>query len=357
MILTYKYKLKGRRAARLLAQHAIAVNQAWNYCVAYQRDIQARHKLGAKPRKWPSFFDLAKLTYGTSSELGIRSGTIEMVCRQFVVSRNARGGAVKFRSSFGAKRSLGWVPFRDRNISVDGNAATYAGCTYRFFGASRRPVPGGIKEGCFTQDSLGRWWICFQVEVPSEPKESVAQIGIDLGLKSLAVGSDGRKIEARRIYRTYEQRLAAAQRARNKQRVRRIHVKIANCRRDFLHKLSTDLVRNHGLIAVGNVNAKKLARTKMAKSVLDAGWSALRAQLRYKASRHGAVYLEVDEAWTTQTCSECGGIAGPKGLAGLNKREWGCPDCGAHHDRDVNAARLILSRALSAQRPVEGSHV
>ncbi len=93
----------------------------------------------------------------------------------------------------------------------------------------------------------------------------------------------------------------------------------------------------------------------MAKSVMDAGWSAFRYQLRYKASRHGAAYLEIDESWTTQTCSGCGSIAGPKGRAGLNKREWDCPDCGAHHDRDVNSAKVILARALSAQRPAEGS--
>jgi transposase len=83
----------------------------------------------------------------------------------------------------------------------------------------------------------------------------------------------------------------------------------------------------------------------MAKSVLDAGWSTFRAMLKYKS----AGYVEVDEKFTTQTCAECGSIAGPKGQAGLNKRDWICSGCGASHDRDVNSAIVILSRALSAQ--------
>jgi putative transposase len=89
----------------------------------------------------------------------------------------------------------------------------------------------------------------------------------------------------------------------------------------------------------------------MAKSVLDAGWSAFRGMLRHKSPG----YVEVDEAFTTQTCSGCGSIAGPKGYAGLNKREWTCDDCGASHDRDVNSAINILALALSVERPVEGS--
>ena len=115
---------------------------------------------------------------------------------------------------------------------------------------------------------------------------------IDLGLKSLAALSTGEKIEAPRVYRRYERALAIAQRAGCKPRVRAIHAKIANCRRHFLHELSTRLVRENRRICVGNGNSCALARTSLAKSVLDAGWSQLRSQLRYKAIRHGAEYLE-----------------------------------------------------------------
>lgn len=355
MILTYKYRLKDRRAKHALAQHAIAVNQVWNYCCAYQRDVESRYRLGAPKRRWPSYFDLTKLTSGT--ELGIRSGTVERTCRQFVTARNAGRGAPRFRASFGARRALGWVPFRDRNISVSGNVAVYAGKAYRFFGAQRRPVPATVKQGCFVEDAQGRWWICFQVEIEQTPCNVGAAVGIDLGLKSFATMSDGAKIEAPQFYRRHEQRLGIAQRAGNKQRIRRLHAKIVNCRKDFLHKASTGLVRAHSLIAVGNVSASQLARTRMAKSVLDAGWSAFRNMLSYKCQQAGATFLEVDEKFTTQTCSSCGSLppGRPEGIAGLGIREWYCSDCGARHDRDVNAARNILVLARSASRLDGGS--
>jgi IS605 OrfB family transposase len=124
-----------------------------------------------------------------------------------------------------------------------------------------------------------------------------------------------------------------------------------------LHKVSCRIARENSFIAVGNVSASKLAKTRMAKSVLDAGWSNFRNMLRYKASRRGATYCEVDESFTTQTCSACGGLPPerPRGIAGLGVREWRCSSCGVTHDRDVNAARNILALALSAQRPVEES--
>ena len=91
----------------------------------------------------------------------------------------------------------------------------------------------------------------------------------------------------------------------------------------------------------------------MAKSVLDASWSSFRAQLAYKAIRHGATFEEVNESWSTQTCNACGVIAGPKGRAGLNERSWTC-GCGTTHDRDVNAAKNILLRGSGQGTPVEG---
>ena len=123
--------------------------------------------------------------------------------------------------------------------------------------------------------------------------------------------------------------------------------------------LSNKLIRENCLIVVGNVNAGNLAKTKMAKSVLDAGWSTFRSMLNYKASRHSALYLEVDEKFTTQTCSACGlrPESRPRGIAGLGIREWVCSDCGVLHDRDINAAQNILKLGLSVQPLVEESRV
>ncbi len=347
----YKYRIKDRRAAGALRLHAVACNRVWNWCNAYQQDIQRRYQAGAPKRYWPSAFDLAGLCKGVGKELGIHQQTVQVICEQFVRSRNANKGSLRFRSSFGTRRVLGWVPFQKQSRQIEHNSVWYVGKRYRFFGSKRRALPDDAKGGYFVEDSLGRWYVCFHVEIECAPNTDGGAVGIDLGLKSFATLSDGSKIEAPRIYRRYEDRLAIAQRAHNKQRVRRLYAKIKSCRQDFLHKLSTGLAARHALIAVGNVNTKRLTQTRMAKSVLDAGWSTFRAMLKYKS----AGYVEMDERFTTQTCAECGSVAGPKGRAGLNEREWICDGCGANHDRDVNSAIVILSRALSAQRLAQES--
>ena len=118
-----------------------------------------------------------------------------------------------------------------------------------------------------------------------------------------------------------------------------------NQRKDDMHQFSTKLVRENAAIFVGDVASAKLVRTKMAKSTLDAGWAMLKTMLGNKSRQAGVVFEVVNEAYSTQTCSCCGVIpaSSPKGRAGLGIREWTCSECGAVHDRDVNAARNILA--------------
>ena len=122
-----------------------------------------------------------------------------------------------------------------------------------------------------------------------------------------------------------------------------------------MHKLSTALVEEYGAIFIGNVNASALAKTRIAKSVLDAGWNLFRTMLQYKCDDAGVWFDEVDEAYSTQTCSCCKRRTGPKGLEGLGIREWACLECGAYHHRDINAAENILAagrRRLAVGIPV-----
>ena len=178
-------------------------------------------------------------------------------------------------------------------------------------------------------------------------------MGLDLGLKTTATASTGQKIEGR-LFRAAERRLAIAQRAGKKHQARTLHAKVKNQRKDLLHKFSTQLVRENAAIFVGDVSSASLIKTKMAKSVHDAGWSAFKTMLEYKSHQAGIVFSVVNEAYTTQTCNVCGVIAGPKGRAGLNKRVWSS-ECGAVHDRDVNAALNIRARGLSSL--AEGARV
>ena len=184
------------------------------------------------------------------------------------------------------------------------------------------------------------------VEVDAKPSTGTEAVGIDLGLKECATTSTGEKLEGR-WYRANEQALAKAQRARKKKRVKAIHAKIKNQRKDALHKFSTALVQKNAAIFVGDVASAKLVKTKMAKSTLDAGWAMLKTMLEYKSHQAGVVFEVVNEAYTTQACSQCGSVEGPKGLSGLGKRRWTC-SCGAEHDRDVNAAKNIAARGLAS---------
>ena len=356
MILTYKYRLKDNHAKKTLQRFAWAVNQVWNYCVETQRKVQTIRRQGLS-RQWPTHFDLTRFTTGISKDLGIHAQTVGCVDEQFVKSRDQHGKCPRFRASGGPKRSLGWVPFQEQSRQVDGNSITYLGHRFRFFGAFHRPLPASATGGAFVEDARGRWWVCFRVEVTSL-SAGTGEIGIDLGLKTLATTSDGEKIANPTCFHQLEAKLATAQRAGNRARTKVIHAKICNQRKDYLHKASAKLAAANRLIVVGNVNAAGLAKTRMAKSVLDAGWSMFRNMLEYKARRHQATFLEVDEAFTTQTCSCCGDLASdgrPRGIAGLGIREWACSSCGASHDRDVNAAKNILALGRSIAPRVDES--
>lgn len=336
MILVYRYRVKSLNG--LLHRQARAVNVVWNFC----NDTQ-KHAL-KWGKRWPSGFDLNVLTTGTSKELGLHSGTINATCEQYAKSRSQhRRPCLRYRG----KRSLGWVPLKGRDLKREGHAFRFASNTFRVFHS--RPLPDGkIKDGTnFSQDARGNWFLNIVIEIPeAAARQSVRGVGIDLGLKEFAALSTGEKIANPRHLRQLEQRLAKAQRARKKRLTTNLHARIANGRRDFLHKLSHRLVREFDYIAVGNVNAAGLAKTSMAKSVLDAGWSSFRDMLRYKAMAHGAWFEEVNEALSSQVCSACGALPAsrPRGIADLGIRDWTCGNCGAVHDRDVNAARNILAR-------------
>uniref|UniRef100_UPI003AF83C08 RNA-guided endonuclease InsQ/TnpB family protein n=3 Tax=Thiolapillus sp. TaxID=2017437 RepID=UPI003AF83C08 len=202
-----------------------------------------------------------------------------------------------------------------------------------------------FRAGSFVQDARGRWYFSVSVEYQPNATPSRKAVGVDLGLKDTATCSDGTKLEAGRFYRGLEDALGKAQRANKPHRVQAIHAKIRNRRKDAIHKFTTHLAERYGVIFVGDVSSAKLVKTKMAKSVLDAGWHQLKTQLKYKAIARSGVFEEVNEAYSTQVCSCCGAKpdSSPKGRAGLGIRHWICSECGAEHDRNINAAKNILA--------------
>jgi IS605 OrfB family transposase len=240
---------------------------------------------------------------------------------------------------------LGWVPFKAASLKRKGQGLRFCGKRFRVFEVKRLE---GVawRQGCFAQDALGDWWLCVPVRVSIEDSvASLEKVGIDLGLKDVAVTSDGERCEKGRFYRGIEHKIAQAQRRGHKRQAKRLHRRAANRRRDALHKFSREIVNQYQKIVVGDVSSRQMVKTRMAKSVLDCGWGMLKAQLQYKGQQAGRSVQVVCERNTSRTCSYCGSLSGPQSVNGLRVRQWMCSQCGDWHDRDVNAARNILRRA------------
>lgn len=341
---TVKIRIKDSTSSKHLKKMAGAVNYVWNYC-----NETALHALRYNS-EWLSGFDLQKLTKGAGKDLGINSTTIQEVCSEYALRRKK---TQKRKLRWRGRKSLGWIPFKSTGISFKEGMVYYAGHQFKLFQPERLPANGEYGSGEFCQDSRGRWYLCISIDYEIQASEASAQIGIDLGLKSTATLSNGQKVSNGRYYRMMERKLAKAQRGRKKRQAKGIHAKIRNKRMDDLHKASTKIAEENKLIVVGKLSAKKLAKTRMAKSINDAATTMFKAMLKYKASARQRWYVEVDETNTTRTCSSCGVIpaSAPKGVKGLSVREWVCCECGAVHDRDINAALNILRIGRDALVP------
>lgn len=338
---TFKFRLKSTSIVKL-ERMANDVNFVWNYCNDTSIQYLDKHN------KWLSGFDLGYLTSGCSKRLAINSQTIQAIAHEFATRRKQfKKRKLSWRSQ---KRSLGWVPFNGQTLKVNVDTVTYKKTKFRFW--KSRDIEGKIKAGSFSQDAQGHWYINLTCE--SRPIIKIKDdraIGIDLGLKTIATLSDGSKLDRPNLTTKYAAKLAMAQRAKKKKRVTTIYAKIKNTRKDWNHKQTTKLINNYGHIYVGNVSPSKLMKTKMAKSVSDAGWAGFKSMLAYKAIALGVEYKEVNEMFSTVTCSVCLARSGPSGLSALGVREWTCK-CGTTHNRDVNAAKNILR--IGHDTPIKG---
>jgi putative transposase len=221
-----------------------------------------------------------------------------------------------------------------------------------------RTLPSGPTSVTIIKDAAGRYFASFVVQTTDEPLPEVdSEGGIDLGLTHFAVLSDGTKVTAPKFLRRAARKLRRLQQdlsgkvkgSNNRKRavvravvkVARAHARVADARRDWQHKLSTRIIRDNQAVYVEDLCVVGLGRTRLAKSVHDAGWSQFVAMLEDKAARYGRTFGKIDRfAPTSQTCSACGRL---DGLKPLSVREWTCP-CGAAHDRDINAAINILAQ-------------
>lgn len=364
LVKTLQVRVKDRHA-KLLRKWAFEVNQIWNFTNAYTAaagkpkdfkvDCAQGENWSVKPvfGDWPTGYDMEKVVnpYRKSRNFVMLSATMSAVAQEHATRRQQfKKSKLRWRVSSGSKRSLGWIPFKKGNAVLKGDAIKVNGVLFKAFDIDY--LKGHVlRAGNFAEDARGRWYFNAAVEYAKVVGAGKGAVGIDLGLKDCATCSDGSKLEAMKHYRKFEEKLAKAQQAGKKKLVKTIHAKIKNKRKHDLHVFSTRIAETNAVVAVGDVSSSKLAKTKMAKSVMDAGWYMLKTQLKYKVIARSGVFEEVNEKYTTQVCSSCGHIGdnSPKGRAGLGIREWVCDKCNTKHDRDVNAATNIL-RAISRTR-------
>ncbi len=340
--------------------------------VVYNDALRARETARAKGAAFPKSGDLSKLliTEAKRTEQRAWLGDVSAV----VLQQSLRDLDAAYQNFFdglkGKRPRMGAPRFKSRKDNRQAVRFTANACwkitaggdlSLPKVGAVRvewsRRLPSAPSTVTVIKDAAGRYFASFVVETdPNETlPEAESQVGIDLGLSHFAVLSDGTKIESPRFLRRAEKKLKREQhrlsrkangsnnREKARLKVARAHARVADARREFHHQLSTRIIRENQAVAVENLAVKGLARTRLAKSVHDAGWSAFVAMLEYKAARYGRAFVRIGRFEpTSQLCCVCGVQDGPKPL---HIRVWECRACGAVLDRDINAAVNVAKAA------------
>jgi putative transposase len=335
----------------------------------YNLALQARTAAWYQEQRRVSYNDTSALLTGwkKTDELGFLNAVSCVPLQQTL--RHLQGAFV----SFWAKRAK-YPKFKSRKRGK--SSAEYTRSAFRWREGQlvlakmaeplaivwSRPLPDGAEPSTVTvsRDPAGRWHVSILIETTvTYLPPNTARVGVDVGIAALVTLSTGEKITNPQYGSKDRERLAHAQKAlsrkqkgsrnRDKARLRvaRVHARIADRRRDMLHKLSTRLVRENQTVVIEDLNVQGMVKNRrLARAISDAGWSELRSMLEYKAAWYGRDLVVIDRWFpSSKSCSGCGHLLD---RLPLTVRTWACPDCGVTHDRDVNAARNILAAGRAA---------
>lgn len=297
------------------------------------------------------------------SNVALQQG-LQHLQRAFLNFWSKRAKYPTFKSKRKSKAS---ATFTTMGFSYRDGQVKLAKCDEPLNIAWSRPLPDGAEPSTVTvsRDRANRWHISILVETQVDTLPATAnRVGLDAGITSLVALSTGEKVTNPKHEKRDRERLAKAQRnlarkakgsnnrAKARVKVARIHARIADRRRDLLHKLSTRIIRENQTVVIEDLSVRNMVRNhSLARAISDAAWSELRRQLEYKADWYGRTVIAIDRFYpSSKTCSTCGTVASK---LPLNIRSWTCP-CGAAHDRDVNAAINILAAGLAVSVSGDG---
>ena len=263
--------------------------------------------------------------------------------------------------TFKRKRDQQSATYASNAFSWDGKSLTLAKMDEPLAIVWHRPLPDGCKPSSvtLTKDEAERYFVSIVVEEDIKALEVTPKmVGLDLGLKSMVIESSGQTHGNPKFFAKDEKKLAKAQRrlakkkkgsknrAKARLKVARLHKKIADRRRDYQHKLSTKIIRENQVVCIESLQVKNMVKNhSLAKAISDVGWSEFVRQLEYKAEWYGRTLVKIDKWYpSSKRCFDCRHILDS---LTLDVRAWTCPECGVHHDRDINAAKNILAVGLT----------